>query len=296
MTSRRRTVVGTVLALGLLALLAVGFVGLPRDGAPLPSPARRALLVALPDWHTTEPVNEVVYGTRAFDTFGETFLLLAAIVSVTVLTRPRERREELSGEEEAGQEEQGEIDPQGGESDPAQERVRQAEDREQAGRATPMTVIVRGGVRVATPVLVVAGAYLCAWGYSPGGGLPAGVVLAGVVLYVYAAFGYQRVRRFAEETRMELVEMVGSLAVVVVLGLGLVLRGSFSANWIPLTPQGTIRSGGVLQAFSVSELVEVSSGLVIAIIGLLQMKHDWSPDEDPGENRGRRGSKHGTRS
>jgi len=292
-TSRRRTVVGSVLALALLALLFVGFVGLPRDGAALPSPARRALVVALPQWHTTEPVNEVVYGTRAFDTFGETFLLLAAIDSVTVLTRPREERKELSGEEEAGQEEQREIDPQGGEDHPEQERVRRAEDREQAGRARPMTVVVRGGVRVAAPLLAVAGAYLCAWGYSPGGGFPAGVVLAGVVLYVYAAFGYQRVRRFAEQNRTELVEMVGALAVVVVLGLGLVLRGSFSANWLPLTPVGTIRSGGVLQAFSVSELVEVSSGLVIAILGLLQMKHDWSPDEDPRENRGRRGSEHG---
>ena len=49
---------------------------------PLPAVARYAMDVALPRWGLTEPVNEVVYGTRGFDTFGETFLLLAAVVSV----------------------------------------------------------------------------------------------------------------------------------------------------------------------------------------------------------------------
>ena len=48
---------------------------------PCPAIARYALEIALPQWHITEPVNEVVYGTRGFDTFGETFLLLAAVVS-----------------------------------------------------------------------------------------------------------------------------------------------------------------------------------------------------------------------
>ena len=104
------------LAIVLVVALAVGLgaalVGLPREHAALPAIARRALAVALPRWHITEPVNEVVYGTRGFDTFGETFLLLAAVVSVVVLTRRREARAGPGGEEAAGAREEREIDPE----------------------------------------------------------------------------------------------------------------------------------------------------------------------------------------
>ena len=42
-----------------------------------------------------------------------------------------------------------------------------------------MTVIVRGSVRIVSPVLLIVGVYLVAWGYSPGGGFPAGAVIMG---------------------------------------------------------------------------------------------------------------------
>ncbi|RFU37215.1 sodium:proton antiporter, partial [Actinomadura logoneensis] len=109
----RRAVAGAVLTAGFLALLAAGLLAAPREHAPLPAMARHALDVALPEWKLTEPVNEVVYGTRGFDTFGETFLLLAAVISVIVLTRPREPRTGTMGEETAGRREQAEDDPGG---------------------------------------------------------------------------------------------------------------------------------------------------------------------------------------
>src|SRR5437588_10385455 len=84
-------------------------VTLPRDGAPLPGVARYALQIALPKWHTTEPVNEIVYGTRGFDTFGETFILLAAVVGVVVLSRSKERRRTVLLEDELGREEQSRL-------------------------------------------------------------------------------------------------------------------------------------------------------------------------------------------
>ncbi|MBV8950081.1 MAG: sodium:proton antiporter, partial [Actinobacteria bacterium] len=87
-----RPVVGLALVAALATCLAAAMVTLPRDGAPLPAVARYALDVALPKWHTTEPVNEIVYGTRGFDTFGETFILLAAVVGVIVISRSKERR------------------------------------------------------------------------------------------------------------------------------------------------------------------------------------------------------------
>jgi multicomponent Na+:H+ antiporter subunit B len=281
--------------------LTVAVAGLPREHAALPAVARYALAISLPVWHLTEPVNEIVYGTRGFDTFGETFLLLAAVVSIIVLTRSRERRTGYVGEERAGKREQQEVDPPGSEgADVGSEReAREAEREEEPERpddgpltpddeplgtpaperAEAMTVVVRGAVRVVLPLLLVAGFYLVAWGYAPGGGFPAGAVLLGVVLLAYAAFGDQMVRRVVRPSLVEAVELAGAAAIIAVELLGLLLKGSFTANWLPLGPAQTIRSGGVVQAFSVAEFVEVGTGLTIAVFALLGMRHDWSPDE-----------------
>jgi multicomponent Na+:H+ antiporter subunit B len=45
----------------------------------------------------------------------------------------------------------------------------------------------------------------------------------------------------------------------------------------------TILSGGVLQAFSLSELVEVGTGLTLVVFALLGMGHDWTGDEEEQE-------------
>lgn len=300
---KHRVAVGFVLTGGMAAALIAAVAGIPREHAALPEVARQALEVALPAWKLLEPVNEVVYGTRGFDTFGETFLLLAAVMSVVVLARPREPRRGYFGEDVAGLREQAQVDPHppsGGE----QQEARAAEssesgdspeqghggkrpetpDAEPLGtrgreRAEAMSVVVRGAVRAATPILAVTGGYLVAWGFSPGGGFPGGAVALGVVMLVYAGFGRRRLHAALRPGVLETLEMAGAALIILTEALGLILKGSFSANWLPLEPQGTIRSGGVAQLFSAGELVEVGTGLTIAVFALLAMSHDWSPDE-----------------
>ena len=296
--------VGLILVAAMAAALAAATLTIPREHAPLPAVARYAMEVALPRWHLTEPVNEVVYGTRGFDTFGETFLLLAAVISVVVITRSKEPRRGYFGEELAGQREQAQADPP--EGDDASERTAQAaERREQGSRetgdpaepATPdkeplgtpapetadaMTVVVRTATRVALPILAVGGLYLVAEGYSPGGGFPGGAVLLGVLLLIYAGFGRRRISRVVRPGLLEAIEMAGAAAIIVTEALGLVLKGSFSANWLPLATPQTILSGGIAQLFSASELLEVGTGLAIAIFALIGMGHDWAPGQDSG--------------
>jgi multicomponent Na+:H+ antiporter subunit B len=291
---------GLLLTAAVGLLLGVAAIGLPREDVGLPDVARQALAAALPQWHTTEPVNEIVYGTRAFDTFGETFLLLAAVVSVMMLTRHREPRRGYFGEEEAGREEQERDDP----ATPAgaeQQAARAAEEREETGdlplpddepvgtpapeRAQAMTLPVRLAVRIVLPVLSVAGFYLVLLGYAPGGGFPAGVVAVGVILLVYAAFGHRRIDRVVRPGPLEVLELLGALAIIMTLGLGLPLAGSFGANWLPLAPEQTIRSGGTVQAFSVAEFFEVGTGLTIVVFAVMAMLHDWTPDTDSGRRR-----------
>ncbi len=293
-SANHRPAVGAVLVAGVAVTLTVAVLGLPRGHAPLPAVARYAMEVSLPRWHTTEPVSEVVYGTRGFDTFGETFLLLAAVVGMTTISRRREQRQGFIGEELAGVGERRQVGNRGEKGGRRQAQALLAEEGEEGQgsgpelpdavplgtpgpeRAAAMSVVVRGAVRVAAPVLVTAGLYLVAWGYTPGGGFPAGLVLLGVVLLAYVSLGYRRVEPVIRADVVEPVELGGALAILLIELLGLMLKGSFSANFLPLGPVGTIRSGGVLQAFSVSELIEVGTGLTLAVFGLLAMGHDWS--------------------
>lgn len=298
-----------LLAGGMLAGLVVAVAAIPREHAPLAAIARYAMLIALPRWNLTEPVNEIVYGTRGFDTFGETFILLAAVISVIVLTRPREPRRGYFGEETAAAREQAAADPaerpdveerealsaerreQGEEPAGPGTRRPQTPDRTPLGAPGPetadaMTVVVRTAIRIALPVLAASGLYLVAYGFAPGAGFPGGAVILGVVLLAYAGFGRRRISRVVRPALVEVVELAGAAAIILVELLGLLLKGSFSANWLPLAKPETILSGGVAQAFSAGELVEVGTGLIIVIFAVLGMSHDWTPDRPAAEQTG----------
>jgi multicomponent Na+:H+ antiporter subunit B len=285
-----------VVAAAIGAVLAIVALGLPREHASLPAIARQAVLGALPDWHTTEPVNAIVYGYRGFDTFGETFILLAAVVGIGLLTRRREAHSGFLGETLAHDTEARRIHLGEHGVTLTEQEALQAEahevgegrdtwpvlpDAEPVGatgpeRAEAMTVVVRGGIRVVAPILGVAGLYLVAWGYSPGGGFPGGAVALGVVLLMYLSIGYRRMRAAVRPDLVEPIELAGALAIAALAVAGLVFAGSVTANFLPLGTPETIRSGGILQLFSASELLEVGTGLTLAAFGLLTMGHEWS--------------------
>ena len=78
--------------------------------------------------------------------------------------------------------------------------------------------------------------------------------------------------------------MAGAAAIIAVLLLGLLRKGSFTANWVPRAPPGTIRSGGDAAVVLRRELIEVATGVTIVIFTLLGMRHDWTPDEADGDD------------
>lgn len=291
-----RPAAGLALVAAVAAAIIVGVIALPRETAALPDIARHAMRIALPRWGTTEGVNEVVYGSRGFDTFGETFLLLAAVVAVIVLSRGPEPRAEYVGESTAGKSEQQSADrsPEPDEEEQVARRAESAESEEtrapdhadsdplgQPGpeRSAGMTVVIRVAARTAAVPLAVAGVYQAAWGYTPGGGFPAGVVLTGVALLLYTGLGHRAVGRGIRPAVMEPIELVGAVGIVALGVIGVFIKGSFMQNWLPLGEQQTILAGGTGQAFSIAELIEVATGLTIAIFALLGMRHDWAPDE-----------------
>ena len=294
---RRRKLAAAVLVTAMGVFLAVAFLDLPREGADLPAIARDAMAQTRLEWHHTEVVSVVVYGTRAFDTFGETFLLLAAVVGVIVVCRGREHRRVFLQEARLGLREQAETrgipersarrrHPQAAHAeDVEQGEADEEEGRRGIGTGAPvsehaMTVVVRTGARIVLPLLTVAGGFLLLSPWAPGGGFPAGAVLTGVVLLTYGAFGYRAVRRLVRPAPLEAVELAGAGAIIVLGVLGLVLEGSFFANWLPLGVPKTVHAGGILQVFSASELVEVGSGLLIVIFSLLAMEREWTKEDE----------------
>jgi multicomponent Na+:H+ antiporter subunit B len=306
--ARHRPVLAGLLAAGMAGLLTLAVTGLPAVTAPLPVIARHAMQIALPRWGQDEVVSEVVYGSRGFDTFGETFLLLAAVMSVVLLSRGREPRSEYVGEATAGRREQAQDDP-ADRPDRQEEQARSAErtedadsDEPQTGQPVPlpdtiglgvpapdraeaMTVVVRVAARTAAVFLFVAAIYLAAWGYTPGGGFPGGAALTGVAVLLYAALGHRQITRLIRPNLLEPIEILGAAAIIGIGLFGLVYRGSLFANFLPLAQPGTIRAGGSEQLYSGAELIEVATGLTIAIFSLLGIEHDWAPDEDENEDQ-----------
>lgn len=293
---KHRRWLGLCVTLGAGAVLGLGFTALPRGGAALPAIARHAMEITLPKWGQTEVVNQIVYGSRGFDTFGETFLLLAAVVSVIVLSRSRERRRHYLGEATAGSG-SGANRARGGEDDD-QSQARQAESEESSDddqppedadsaplgtrapeRAAAMTVVVRVGAKIAAVVLGVASVYLAAWGYTPGSGFPAGAAISGIAILLYAAFGHRAVRWAVRPDVLEPAEILGALAVIGIGLGGLITHGSLFANFVPLATPATFLAGGNNRLFAGSELIEVGTGLTIATFALLGMGHDWARDE-----------------
>lgn len=293
-----------VVAAFAVALL-IGFFGLPRGDTPIPAIARRGMTMAIPEWHTTEAVNAIVYGTRGFDTLGESFLLVAAVVSVVLLGRRKKDRPGAEAEEMMARREREGLERGGGFPETGEHGdTKQAQQAEQAeeedsedrdedvtrGRGPDpnegMTVVVRVATQALLPVLAMAALVIVSWGYSPGGGFPAAVALCGVALLVYASRGLGALGPVGDPDVLETVEVVASLGLIAVALGGFIGSGSVTQNFLPLGVTGTIQGGGELQAMSGIELFEVAGGILLVIVTLLGMRHDWSEEFGGGGEAG----------
>jgi multicomponent Na+:H+ antiporter subunit B len=284
--------------------LLIGFFGLPRGDEPIPVIARRAVTMAIPEWHTTEAVNAIVYGTRGFDTIGESFLLVAAVVSVVLVARKKKERPGGGAEEEMARRERDGLERGGGfpeagehgatkEAKEAERAEEHGEDEDdhvaRGGGPDPnesMTVVTRIATHALLPVLAMAALVIVSWGYSPGGGFPAAVALCGVALLVYASRGLGALGPVGNPDVLEVVEVVASLGLICVGLGGFIGSGSVTQNFLPLGVTGTIQGGGELQAMSGIEVFEVAGGILLVLVSLLTMRHDWSGEDDGGGDGG----------
>jgi multicomponent Na+:H+ antiporter subunit B len=225
-TRRLRIAIFAPAIAGLAALLLWAAVGLPRFGhyrGPYGFVLNR---IVVPERHTSNVVNAVVFDVRGVDTMGEELILFAAVVGVAVLLRAR---------------------PSPGESAP-----------DAGGDA----VRVLGALFVGAGVLV--GLWLIAFGFvTPGGGFQGGVTVAAGALLLYVAAGFRGWRPFGNEGVLDPVEALGAGGYVVI-GLAALIAGMpFLANMLGGGVTGTLRSGGTASFVNWAAGIEVAGANLV---------------------------------
>jgi multicomponent Na+:H+ antiporter subunit B len=131
-----------------------------------------------------------------------------------------------------------------------------------------MTLIVRNTARLVTGFIAVFALYVAVTGHlSPGGGFPAGVMLAAAAVLVVLAFGHDVGHRLVGEARCHGWEGVGALAFVVIAVAGWTV-GTFFANVLPLGETGHLASGGTIVFSNLAIVLKVGAGLAGAFIAL----------------------------
>jgi multicomponent Na+:H+ antiporter subunit B len=237
MTRRARLWLGLGSLAGLGALLAWAVLGLPDFGHPRGPYADLAPRIMLAERHVTNTVTGVTFDLRGFDTLGEELILFAAALGAAVLLRAQ--RSERGTE-------------------------RAAEIEERRGQATADALRALGAVLVG-PVLLL-GIYVVVHGaLTPGGGFQGGVLLAGALLLVYAAGQVAAVQRVRPVSLVEIADAVGAAAYVLVAVAGLVFGVAVMDNVLPLGPQGSLLSGGIVPVLSVAVGVEVTAAITLVL-------------------------------
>jgi multicomponent Na+:H+ antiporter subunit B len=242
MSDRVRLRMFAVAVAGLLGLMVWGFSGLPDFGHYRGPYGEILNRVAVPERSTTDVVTAVNFDYRGFDTFGEEFILFAAVVGVASILR------KLRGE-----------------------RTRRPDD-DAAGRHVPDTslpVRVTGLGLVAPTVLL--GIYIVAHGHqTPGGGFQGGVILATALLLVYLSADYTTMRAVGPTWLIELAEGMGAAGFALIGVSGLAAGEAFFQNWLGKGTPGQLLSAGTIPASNVAVGLAVTGGFVFMLSEFLQ--------------------------
>jgi len=217
------------------AVLVAGFSGLPDFGHYHGVYGRTLSRVAVPQRHATDVVTAVNFDYRAFDTFGEEFILFAAVLGVAVVLRS------MRGEHERAPDTRGDL------------------------HHFPGTSSVLGAFAlVLVGLTLVLGLYIVAHGaITPGGGFQGGVILAAALLAVFLAGEYVAVRVLAPHAAVETAEAFGAAGYGLVGLGGLVFASAFFENFLPLGTPAQLLSAGTMPISNLAVGLEVAGAFLL---------------------------------
>jgi multicomponent Na+:H+ antiporter subunit B len=237
MSRTGRLVMAFVAGGGLMAVLVLGFTGLPAFGdaheivgqvVDLTEPALR---------HATDIVTALNFDIRAFDTLGEEFILFTSVAGVALLLRTmRDEKEE------------------------PEQTTPGVHDHRFAGASDG----VKAMSLVLTPLLIAFGLYLVFHGQlTPGGGFQGGVVLAAGPVSIMLAGRYMSVKRIAPQRLLEAADSLGAVSYALIGLGGLIFAGTYLKNPLPLGTAGHLLSGGMMPLNSIAVGLEVTGAFLL---------------------------------
>jgi len=148
-----------------------------------------------------------------------------------------------------------------------------------------MTLIVKTTVRLLAGFMVIFGAYVMLTGHeTPGGGFPAGVVLASVLMLVVLAFGAGPKREHILHTVLVRWESLGAGLFLAVALLGFVGGGFFAHFMTRQATEHNLFSSGSILIADVAIALNVGAGLFGAFLAVVAFRPGPPDDQaDEGE-------------
>jgi len=147
-----------------------------------------------------------------------------------------------------------------------------------------MTQIVKTTVRLLAGFMVIFGAYLALTGHqTPGGGFPAGVVLASVLMLAVLAFGAGRKREHILHIVLVRWESLGAGIFLAVALMGFV-GGGFFGHFLARNAEQHMFSSGSILFSNVAIALKVGAGLFGAFLAVVAFRPGPSDGQaDQGE-------------
>lgn len=241
MNRAARIAVFAVGALGLAIAFLLAFDALPHFGTESHPYGDRSVRAAVAQ-KTSNVVTSLAFDQRGFDTVGEEFILVLAVLGGTLLLRAREDERE--------------------------------DDSDDAPRSPEVADAVRLTGYLAMPITLLLGGYLVVHGaLSPGGGFQGGVALATAIHLLYVAGDYQALDKLRPVPLFKATEAAG-VSAYVAIGLAAIATGSaFLTNVLPLGSYQKLASAGTVPLLNAAVGVAVLSSVVVLLSEFLEQTH-----------------------
>ena len=176
-------------------------------------------------------VADMILDYRAFDTLGESNVLLLAVCSVMILLRADRKRDGAP----------------------------EIRELEQEPAAAPKDSILRGAAYVLMPAGIVYGICMVLNGHlSAGGGFSGGAVIGAALILYAAAFGPERLERYLTRKAWHRLTLAALLVYTLLKTYSFYTGANGIESIIPLGTQGAILSGGLILPLNICVGIVVS--------------------------------------
>lgn len=136
-----------------------------------------------------------------------------------------------------------------------------------------MTLIVKTVTRITVWMIILYGFYIILHGHlTPGGGFGGGVIIALALLNVLLAYGREFTQKWLNIHLLENVESLSALLFVIVGILGILVSGSFLANFLSKGQLFAVVSAGTIPLLNIIIGFKVAMSLFLVVWVLAGIK------------------------